>query len=287
MDTKKCSKCGEVKGVEEFNKRKDSNDGYRTYCIICERTQRAEYRSKNKAKKKETDRAYRINNADKINIRQAEWRKENKEKLKEYFKEHYARNKERIKKRINKYRVDNIEKVKAQQSKTYKKYAKERCEYMTKWGRSNPEKRKKYVNKYIDKNRAEINKKGVKYYHDNKLHMLISKGVLRSLKGNKPKRTFEMLEYSEMELRIHIESQFTEGMSWENMGMKGWHIDHIVPFYAFDFNTHSDVQFNQCWSLKNLRPMWASANISKSNNIGSEWGNQELYEEFFPERKIV
>ena len=31
-------------------------------------------------------------------------------------------------------------------------------------------------------------------------------------------------------LKEYIEKQFKEGMTWENHGFYGWHIDHIIPF---------------------------------------------------------
>lgn len=68
--------------------------------------------------------------------------------------------------------------------------------------------------------------------------------------------------YTIAELKIHIEKQFLKGMSWDNYGMHGWHIDHIVPKCAFDFS--KDEEFNKCWSLSNLRPLWAKDNKIKN-----------------------
>lgn len=39
------------------------------------------------------------------------------------------------------------------------------------------------------------------------------------------------------------------------------HIDHIVPASAFDLLDAKEVR--ACYSLGNLRPMWASKNIAK------------------------
>ena len=36
------------------------------------------------------------------------------------------------------------------------------------------------------------------------------------------------------QLRQHLEAQFTDGMSWENYGKHGWHVDHIRPCASFD-----------------------------------------------------
>jgi len=53
-------------------------------------------------------------------------------------------------------------------------------------------------------------------------------------------------------------------MSWENRGK--WHIDHIVPVSSA--KTEQDIiKLNH---YTNLRPMWASDNIKKSNKMPSE-----------------
>lgn len=67
------------------------------------------------------------------------------------------------------------------------------------------------------------------------------------------------------ELKSHLESLFTEGMSWDNYGK--WHIDHIKPCSLFNHEIKSD--FIECWSLKNLQPLWASENIKKGDKYAS------------------
>jgi len=71
--------------------------------------------------------------------------------------------------------------------------------------------------------------------------------------------------YSLDELKLHLESQFTEGMSWENYGK--WHIDHIIPLSSFDIQNYDDKSFKKCWSLENLQPLWAEDNLKKSNKV--------------------
>jgi hypothetical protein len=54
------------------------------------------------------------------------------------------------------------------------------------------------------------------------------------------------------ELKEHITSLFTDGMSWDNYGE--WHIDHIKPLTLFDDNTPIHVVN----ALSNLQPLWAT-----------------------------
>jgi hypothetical protein len=85
----------------------------------------------------------------------------------------------------------------------------------------------------------------------------------RCLSSGKAGRSwFELVDYSLDDLKRHIERQFTKGMSWENMGE--WHIDHIVPVASFSFSSPEEPEFKACWSLANLRPMWAEENQRKS-----------------------
>ena len=68
------------------------------------------------------------------------------------------------------------------------------------------------------------------------------------------------------ELIKHIESQWEEGMSWNNWTPNGWHIDHIIPMSSF--NMLDENQAKKCWHYSNLRPLWANENLEKSNKRG-------------------
>jgi len=92
-------------------------------------------------------------------------------------------------------------------------------------------------------------------------HARISQGVRNSLRGTKAQKTFDALDYSCQELIAHIERQFVDGMSWENMGK--WHIDHIVPVSSFVFESEHCLEFKRAWALTNLRPLWAQENQIK------------------------
>jgi len=75
--------------------------------------------------------------------------------------------------------------------------------------------------------------------------------------------TFEHLPYTPLQLKEHIESQFTEGMTWENYG--DWNVDHIIPQAALPYKSLKEENFQKCWALKNLRPLWAKENQSKGS----------------------
>ena len=60
---------------------------------------------------------------------------------------------------------------------------------------------------------------------------------------------------------IDIANQFSEGMSWSNHGLYGWHLDHIRPCFTFDLS--APEQQKECFNYKNLRPLWAKDNLSR------------------------
>lgn len=96
------------------------------------------------------------------------------------------------------------------------------------------------------------------------LHARMSGLVRRGLKVKKGGRSWkELVSFTHDELRIHLERQFTRGMSWKNMDE--WDIDHIVPFASFNFSTPEDEGFKACWALTNLRPLWSKENQEKSD----------------------
>ena len=53
-------------------------------------------------------------------------------------------------------------------------------------------------------------------------------------------------------------------MSWDNYGRDGWHVDHIRSCASCDLN--DEEQQLVCFNWRNLRPMWAAENISKSDD---------------------
>lgn len=67
------------------------------------------------------------------------------------------------------------------------------------------------------------------------------------------------------ELKKHIEGQFEEGMTWENHGIHGWHLDHVIPVSSFDMTNEEDVRM--CFHYSNLQPLWAADNLEKSNKV--------------------
>jgi hypothetical protein len=64
-------------------------------------------------------------------------------------------------------------------------------------------------------------------------------------------------------LKEHLEKQFTKGMCWENHGLYGWHIDHIIPVST----AKTDDEVYSLCHYTNLQPLWAEDNLKKSDKI--------------------
>lgn len=73
-------------------------------------------------------------------------------------------------------------------------------------------------------------------------------------------RKIKGLNYTYQQLRDRLESQFINGMDWNNYG-KLWEIDHIKP--KCSFNLDNKEQFDECWDINNLRPLLRTDNQSK------------------------
>lgn len=89
------------------------------------------------------------------------------------------------------------------------------------------------------------------------------KRVFKLTGKKKNLKTCDYLQYSVTELRQHLESLFTDGMTWNNHGE--WHIDHIVPVSWWLKNGVTDSSMIN--ALINLQPLWAKDNLIKSDKI--------------------
>jgi hypothetical protein len=128
--------------------------------------------------------------------------------------------------------------------------------------RENSEKFKERDHFYWLRNKEKIYRHQAERRHANPLAMSASSAIWRCLKGNKQGRHWEnLVGYTLMDLKKHLEDQFKPGMNWQNYGE--WHLDHIKPQSLFKFTHPEDSEFLECWRLKNLQPLWARENKSK------------------------
>lgn len=88
-------------------------------------------------------------------------------------------------------------------------------------------------------------------------------------KSEKSNQTFELLGYTPLQLLENITSKLQPGMTWENYGRRGWHIDHVKAIAE-----HVDLDPKIVNSLDNLAPMWATDNLSKG--ASTRWSGRKI-----------
>ena len=64
-------------------------------------------------------------------------------------------------------------------------------------------------------------------------------------------------------LKDYIASKFEPGMTWDNYGKYGWHVDHIYPLSL----AKTAAELEKLCHYTNLQPLWAKDNLYKGNKI--------------------
>lgn len=205
------------------------------------------------------------------------------ENIKELFKdiENPIEKKRLIKNAINaEWKKNNRDKVNAARRRYIKNHPDKIKEQNLKFSKANPTYKKEYYQNNKDKakewwkNRTpeqkaaklKTNAKWKKHqYNTNisyRLRCIISTAVHRSLKETtKTDSIKKLLGYTIQELKKHLESQFEDWMTWNNLGWTAtkpketWQIDHIIPANTFNIKKVKDKEFKKCWALSNLRPL--------------------------------
>jgi len=232
-DLKKCNKCGEFKPatLDYFHAYKRSPDGVRSVCRICRAKDNTDNNEERTAKKRE----------------------------------HYSKNKERLL---------------AITRENYVKNAEQRREYARDQHWKNRDRNLARMQANWDENRDVLNErrrpKANERFHllygndlSFTLHHRVEALVRRTLRFNKKKdgKMKDILGFTADELRIHIESLFTEGMRWGKFLKGEIHLDHKKPVNFFKPKSVDDPAFKACWALSNLQPLWARDNLSKGDKL--------------------
>lgn len=130
------------------------------------------------------------------------------------------------------------------------------------------EEKRAYDSLYRKKNRDKIAayKKGWAITNKDDPAIKITKNLRRRvhhvLNGHlKAEKTLTLLGCTKDEFVKHLEAQFLPGMTWDNYGPYGWHIDHIKECRLFDMTDPN--QQVECFHYTNQRPLWAKQNLCR------------------------
>lgn len=85
--------------------------------------------------------------------------------------------------------------------------------------------------------------------------------ALKNSGFKKGSTTEKMLGCTFRQFSKHIETQFTDGMSWDNRSE--WHLDHIIPLSC----ATTIEGLEKLSHYTNIRPLWAADNLAKSDNL--------------------
>lgn len=243
MEVKVCKKCLIEKPLDELVKRAGVADGRRALCKICYNSKQKDNRSNmdvfDKEKYKEWYKNYRKLNYDKITLKERKYQENNKEKEKNRKQKYREENREKMKNYSSDYRKKNKEKI-SENAKIYYQ--------------NNKNKRRVYEN---NKRKNDTNFKIISSVRS-RINL-----YFKSCKIYKTNKTFDIVGCTPKLLKEHLEKQFKGDMSWDNYGLYGWHIDHIIPLSSA--NTEEEI-YKLC-HYTNLQPLWAEENIKKSNKI--------------------
>jgi len=201
---------------------------------------------------------YHAANKEKKNAISQAWYKANQKYLAAKWRAQYA---------------SNPEKKLAYQKAYYTANRERKLAYQKAWRAANSAKLSANRKVYLKSNKHKVlasQNKYLKMRYATSLEFKLScilrgrvRSALKSQSAIKSNRTIELLGCSISHLRWHLESQFTEGMTWENYGK--WEIDHILP--CASFNILDPAHQRQCFHWTNLQPLLAIDNMRKGGKL--------------------
>ena len=239
METKKCSKCGIEKSINNFYK---NGEKYRADCKECyKKIWQDKYYEKNK---------------ERLRLKCQEYRKQNKNKIKEYNRNYYQTNKEKISNKRKKYLKDYY----ANNKEKWKKY-------------NNTEERKiyqkEYNKKYREINRKELNKKNKNKRENDIKYKMISRTrnlVNMCFKKNKYKKNSKTHNIIGCDYDFFVNyllKTFKNNYGYEYNNDENVQIDHIIPLSTAN-SVEEVIKLNHYTNLQLLKE---EDNRKKSNKL--------------------
>jgi len=157
------------------------------------------------------------------------------------------------------YRLKNLERIKANSKEHAKKIRDKRLTYLKEYREKNKDKTRTYQRTY---NKKRYNDDTC--YKIKKLLRCRINEMLRKQFIIKDTTSFSLVGCSIEYFLSYIESKFKSGMTWDNHGIKGWHIDHIIPLASAG---NDKEQAKRLCHYTNLQPLWWHENLSKKDKF--------------------
>lgn len=176
---------------------------------------------------------------------------ERKAKKTEAWRRSYDKNKEKIRLNAKNSRKRNLERERA------------RCRDSMRKFRENNRDEFNRASSIRNTRRTKERKKSDALFDMKIRFVSATSSAFRRRNWTKSSKTAKLLGCDWNQLKEHIESQFRDGMSWENRSQ--WHIDHIIPLAS----ARNVDELSKLCHFTNLQPLWAIENIKKGHKIPS------------------
>lgn len=259
---KRCSKCKEIKPLNDFHKDNRSKDGHQSKCKDCKK----QYHLQNKKLKSKKDKERYQEKKEEIKKRTNQYYHENIDIIRERRKIYYHKNADDIKKKVKEWREENIDYVKNRKHNKYEENKNEILEKQKEYYNNNREKILQRGSEYRKNNKIKI-KNQKKVFHqkhkDNPIYKysrLVRHNVWSSYKRN----GFKKSKNTEKILGCTLTWFFEEWLNNQYNPPKT-HIDHIVPV-SLAKNKDEVFALNH---FSNMQILNANDNLSKSNKYVS------------------
>jgi hypothetical protein len=262
---KECTRCKEVKSMEEFHSKKGKSDGKNSCCKKC-----AAEKQRESSRYKEYQKRYREENKERLSQQHKEYAKKNNEKIKEYRKEYRIKNRERLLEKEKLYRETHPNYMK-EWHKNHKEhnrqYYLDNLEHRKQYNLENREKQLAYFKqRYIDKREENIKEiaemlKEIKSIITE--YNLPIYGIIYRFQNIKTGRCYVGQTIRPLKERYcggitkgwlrerneHENQQFKEELTNEedfiltevlDVGICKWHLDKIESYYIDKYNAFED-----------------------------------------------
>lgn len=255
MNMKTCRLCKSNKPSDDYYAHPTSSDGLMSACKDCVKTERKARYDRLRAEEQDAPSPdlVKMCNACKVKKPLSDFYKQIGGKMGTYSTCAQCQRDAKAKER-----ADSVERFKSYEREMYQKH-----------------RHKKLLarRKYYSKNREEILAKVADYYkkrYKSDLNFRLRRNLSRRINlavksGTGRESTAVLLGCSVDQFVEHIEKQFRTGMSWDNYGYWGWHLDHKKPCAAFDLTKKADRA--KCFHYTNYQPLWRFENAQK----GGKW----------------
>jgi len=145
---------------------------------------------------------------------------------------------------------------------------------------------KEYRRQYNKRNKLKKDKQNIIYYQQNKKYYndYYSIKYWNDKKFNLTKRMYSIIRfcilhnrngykwesyvgYTLEDLKNHLRKTISKFYTWGDYLDGKLELDHRIPISAFNYSEYTDYEFQECWSLENLRLITPEENHSKGSKI--------------------